>query len=286
MRGGRALVLGGGGVAGIAWETGLLVGLAEAGVDLAVADVVVGTSAGSVAGGLLRAGGGAAAYAAAVGSEDAAFDASALGDSPQVDGFLQAVADVLAEPAASEEEARARLGELARQAPADRQDERLAVFARLLGGREWPEGDLLVTAVDAEDGAFRVFDRGSDVPYLAAVAASCAVPVVYPTIEIAGRRYMDGGMRSATNADVVRGADRVVVVATGPEQPVSPFGPQLDAAVAQLRTTAQVVVLLPDEASVAAFGANPLSQSTRRPAALAGRAQAAAVADAVRAVWG
>src|SRR5689334_7252140 len=46
--GGRALVLGGGGVTGVAWETGLLFGLAEAGVDLATADVLVGTSAGSV----------------------------------------------------------------------------------------------------------------------------------------------------------------------------------------------------------------------------------------------
>src|SRR3982074_2126812 len=43
----RGLVLGGGGVTGIAWETGLLAGLAQAGVDLVAADVVVGTSGGS-----------------------------------------------------------------------------------------------------------------------------------------------------------------------------------------------------------------------------------------------
>ena len=46
----RALVLGGGGVAGIAWETGLIAGLAGLGIDLAAADVVIGTSAGSVVG--------------------------------------------------------------------------------------------------------------------------------------------------------------------------------------------------------------------------------------------
>ncbi|MEV1147602.1 patatin-like phospholipase family protein, partial [Micromonospora sp. NPDC049799] len=46
----RALVLGGGGVTGVAWELGLLAGLAERGVDLLGADVVVGTSAGSVVG--------------------------------------------------------------------------------------------------------------------------------------------------------------------------------------------------------------------------------------------
>ena len=43
----HALVLGGGGVAGVAWETGLLVGLAEAGIDVRNADLFVGTSAGS-----------------------------------------------------------------------------------------------------------------------------------------------------------------------------------------------------------------------------------------------
>src|SRR5690349_15668315 len=46
----KALVLGGGGVTGIAWELGLLAGLAEAGIDLTSADLVVGTSAGSVVG--------------------------------------------------------------------------------------------------------------------------------------------------------------------------------------------------------------------------------------------
>src|SRR6266566_6209822 len=46
----RALVLGGGGVTGIAWETGLIAGLAGLGIDLAAADVIIGTSAGSVVG--------------------------------------------------------------------------------------------------------------------------------------------------------------------------------------------------------------------------------------------
>src|ERR1700749_4053945 len=46
----RALVLGGGGVTGIAWETGLIAGLAGLGVGLAAADVIIGTSAGSVVG--------------------------------------------------------------------------------------------------------------------------------------------------------------------------------------------------------------------------------------------
>ncbi|MFD1721128.1 patatin-like phospholipase family protein [Amnibacterium endophyticum] len=285
MDGGRALVLGGGGVAGIAWETGMLVGLAEAGVDLGSADRVIGTSAGSVAGALLRSGASAAAWQAAI-SEDEPVESSALGASPDTDRFMQAAAEALASPAASPEEARSRLGALARRVSADGQAERVAVFAGLIGGTEWPEGDLRVTAVDAEDGAFRVFDRGSGVPLAAAVAASCAVPVVYPTVEIDGRRWMDGGMRSATNADLARGAERVVVLACGPEIPGNPLGPGLEDAVAELRRDAEVVVVLPDAASAAAFGTNSLAQASRRPAALAGRAQAASVAERVRAVWG
>ena len=54
--GGRALVLGGGGPVGIAWESGLIAGLAEAGVDLSTADFVIGTSAGSFVGAYLAAG--------------------------------------------------------------------------------------------------------------------------------------------------------------------------------------------------------------------------------------
>ena len=46
----RALVLGGGGVTGVAWEIGLITGLAGLGIDLAAADVIIGTSAGSVVG--------------------------------------------------------------------------------------------------------------------------------------------------------------------------------------------------------------------------------------------
>jgi len=47
---GRALVLGGGGITGVAWETGLIAGLAGLGIDLIAADVIIGTSAGSVVG--------------------------------------------------------------------------------------------------------------------------------------------------------------------------------------------------------------------------------------------
>ena len=42
----RALVLGGGGVAGIAWQTGVLLGLAESGADVTDAESLAAVRAG------------------------------------------------------------------------------------------------------------------------------------------------------------------------------------------------------------------------------------------------
>src|SRR5207302_8121589 len=52
----RALVLGGGGVAGVAWELGILLGLHDTGVDVRGADLIIGTSAGSVVGAQIASG--------------------------------------------------------------------------------------------------------------------------------------------------------------------------------------------------------------------------------------
>jgi NTE family protein len=96
---------------------------------------------------------------------------------------------------------------------------------------------------------------------------------------------MDGGMRSVTNADLAEGCDRVLVVAPFAGVP-GPLGPSLDEEVAGLREHAEVHVVLADATSLGAFGTNPLDPATREPSARAGRAQAGAVADAVREFWG
>ena len=93
------------------------------------------------------------------------------------------------------------------------EQERIDVIGSRLVSTEWPERPLVVTAVDTETGEFTTFDRDSGVPLVSAVAASCAVPGVYPPVTIDGRRYMDGGMRSAANADLAQGYDRLVVLA-------------------------------------------------------------------------
>jgi NTE family protein len=108
---------------------------------------------------------------------------------------------------------------------------------------------------------------------------------VYPPITIGGRRYIDGGMRSITNADLAAGCDTVLIVAPFPGAPGSPLGPSHEDEVAELRRTAQVHVVLADEVALRAFGTNPLDPATREPSALAGRAQVPAVVEHIRAFW-
>jgi NTE family protein len=161
------------------------------------------------------------------------------------------------------------------------EQERLDIIGARLVSREWPERSFTVTAVDAETGKFTPFDRSSGVPLVQAVAASCAVPGVYPPVTIDGRRYVDGGMRSAANADLAQGYDRLVVLAPIPRG----FGPMASVDAQVTAMVARVAVVSPDAACKTAIGKNVLDPAARAPSARAGRAQAAAVAAQVAEVW-
>ena len=195
-----ALVLGGGGITGIAWELGILAGLAEAGVDLTDADIVVGTSAGSVVGAQVANGVPLAdLYAAQLEPPDA-----------ELGGRLSRHRRAQARAALPAARQRARQAGPGRPRGAARPHapgsvDREGVIRSRLPVHGWPERDLRMTAVDAESGEFTVFTADSGVDLVAAVAASCAVPTVWPPVEIGGRSYMDGGMRSTANVDVARG---------------------------------------------------------------------------------
>jgi NTE family protein len=277
----RALVLGGGGIAGIAWELGLLSGLAAAGIDVRDADLVVGTSAGSVVGTLLRTGTDLEeAHAAQLGPVPATERAVPF-DGPS---FFAAFAEALA-GVSGQQEARARIGALALRAQTMPESERRAVIGARIGSPEWPDARLVVTAIDTADGEFLAIDRDTGFPLLDAVAASCAVPGVYPPITIGDRRFMDGGLRTATNADLAAGHDRVLVVAPMAGMAGSPLGPSLDEELATLRRDGEAHLVLADDTALAAFGTNPLDPATRAPSARAGRAQAERIAEEVRSFW-
>jgi len=276
---GKALVLGGGGVAGIAWETGLLAGLFDIGVDLTDADLFVGTSAGSVVATQVATGVplGALYERQLTPPEQSAERAVAF----DVDAFAAELVVMLAdrpEPV----ELRRRLGRLALEAETVPEAERVAIIGARLPVHEWPDRGLVVTAVDALTGELVAFDRTAGVDLVDAVAASCAVPGVWPPVTIGDRRYIDGGVRSTINADLADGHEQLVVVAP---MPVGLAGKVDDEVQARRDAGARVVVVSGDAAAQAAFGTNPLDPATRRPSAEAGWAQAAAVAASVAEVW-
>jgi NTE family protein len=275
-----ALVLGGGGITGIAWETGMLAGLAEEGVHLTPARLVVGTSAGSVVGAQVTGGG----------------DLEAMYQRQLEPPVHEKVARMTAANLARygwamlrsrgrDVEFRRRIGALALAAVeaglTPPEQERLDVIGSRLVSTEWPDRPLVLTAIDAHTGEFVRFDRDSGVPLLLAVAASCAVPGVYPPVTIGERRFFDGGLRSSTNADLARGCDRLVVLAPIPRG-VGPMA-SVDAQVSGL--VARVAVVSPDAASRAAIGRNVLDPAARAGSARAGRAQAKTVADRVAEAW-
>ena len=204
-----ALILGGGGPIGVAWESGLLLGLAEGGVDLATVDRIVGTSAGSIVGAHLAVDGSVEAlYAAQATPMDGTMKPPEM--APLMAAFVKAKLF-----ARSVEKQRRSLGKSARSANVAGESEWLAAIASFLpvpaASGAWPGRELLITAVDVDTGELISWQRDSGVPLPLAVASSCAVPCVFPLVHINGRAYMDGGMGSPTNASLGSGFDQVVI---------------------------------------------------------------------------
>ncbi len=273
------LVLGGGGITGIAWELGLLAGLAEAGVDLLSADLIIGTSAGSVVGAQI-------ASSTPVETlylrqlEPPSDELPARLGAREKLAYLAAVLRARGDLATFGRLLGAMSLRAARAGRVPTVEQRLEVIRSRLPSTEWPERDLRITVVDARSGEFRVITRTDRVPLVDAVAASCAVPGVFPPIPIGERAYIDGGFRSSTNADLATGCAKVVVLA-----PVSRAVGPLKSPQQQLAEFGASIVIAPDATSRAAIGKNVLDPAARRGAARAGHVQAATVVEQVRSVW-
>ncbi|WP_428956126.1 patatin-like phospholipase family protein [Streptomyces sp. cg35] len=277
---GTALVLGGGGLAGIGWISGILHGLARAGVDLSDADTVIGTSAGAIVGAQLTSG---KLTTAALYERQLAPPTGELTGSFGVSATFRYARAALS--SRTVEAYGRKLGRMALAARTPDEATRRSVIAGRLLSHDWPPRRLLVTAVQASTGEFRVFDGSCGVGLVDAVAASCAVPGVWPPVTIEAARWIDGGTRSPANAQLAEGHERVVVIA-----PIAAGGGVLHAARTQAARLAaagaHVTLVTPDRAARRAFGTNSLDPACRAPAARAGLAQAAAHAEEARRTWG
>ncbi|MFG2832586.1 patatin-like phospholipase family protein [Streptomyces sp. NPDC048434] len=276
---GTALVLGGGGLTGIGWEIGVLAGLAEAGLDLADADVVIGTSAGSIVGAHLT-----SRHLTLEEMYERQLAVPETRSAARMGPAALARFAAIALRSRDTESFGVRMGKLAVAARTVTEAEQRTAIARTLKLTDWPARRLVITAVDAATGERTAFDDTSGVRLLDAVGASCAVPGIYPPVTIDGTRWIDGGVHSSANADLAAGYGRVVIVAPmaasgGPIAGPRAQGEQL------ARGGARVWVLTPDRAARSAFGRNVLDPAKRADAARAGRRQAAAEAARIRQVW-
>ena len=228
-----AVVLGPGGPVGTAWLLGLAAGLRRSGVDLAQADLLVGTSAGAIAGAALTSGRDLEELAELPSTRPRAGD-------PTV---MPRVFEILNTPGADPRESLRQVGTLAREADALPQEDHLAAMEYSVGTRTWPDAPLLITAVDIDSGEPVVWDGQSGVPLHAAVASSSAAPGYAEPITIDGRRYMDGAFGGGSNAHLANGAGTLILI--------EPMGQMFPAAPIQADRR---VSIMPDEAAREAFG--------------------------------
>jgi NTE family protein len=250
----RALVLGSGGLVGIAWEVGVLRGLATSGLNPVAFDLVVGTSAGAFVAGRLLIDGSVETLSAMQRRPPEEVEvrlgraspmgfiwAIRIGRRPRLGWIGDAWLSARGLIALVRYAARYGLRALAKVGPAIRvrrpgADVSAGVLkivgriARTVNTRaqadwvgywdheldhvtSWPRVPLRAIAIDAETGVRAVLDSSSDASLAEAVAGSTSVPLLYPPIKIGPNRYIDGGARSQTNADVATGVEEVIVVA-------------------------------------------------------------------------
>ncbi len=284
----RTVVLGGGGVFFIAWQTAYIAAAADAGVDLGRAERVVGTSAGALVGCLLCTGGiGRFARLADLFTRATAL-VSFLAPVGDLHPSQQRAVDLVVAATDNEPTTLQEIGHaaLAAQAPSARKMRR---NIGLLLDPRWPVGDRLrITCVDTYTGERIVADRRTRVRPATAVAASSALPGVFAPQWIHDRRCMDGGVfGTGTHSDIVAGSSRAVVLSmVGDEQlPSAGFTISVDAMqqeLAALRASGTSVFL---RSPSVPEGYDIMSPDSVADGVDMGRRQAAQDIASLRAFW-
>jgi NTE family protein len=226
---GVTLVLGAGGVVGHAWHVGVLAGVLEGmDWDARQAEVVIGTSAGSMVSALLRAGIGPADLVARALGDRVSTEAQRILEAagmagpppgppgpPRPKALRPASVGMLRRAALTPWRFRPGLV-LAGALPRGEVDPGYAGLVGRLFPSGWPDRPLWLNAVRLRDGRRVTFgkdgDAGGDVG--SAVAASCAIPGYYAPVPVAGEEYVDGGAHSPTNADLASDGPGLVLVSS------------------------------------------------------------------------
>jgi NTE family protein len=290
----RVLILGGGGPVGEAWESGVITGIKDKGIDLSRADQIIGTSAGAIVGARL------ASRMPSSNFIDAALtpsDGHPAGQPAQTPSgpppdlsFLAGKLEVMGTGKGAQQSIRAMIGGWAQKVhPVVSESQFVASYQRRFPEKGWPGRAYECVTVDTGDGSMRVWDGPSDVPLALAVASSCALPGVFAPVTINGHRYMDGGVRSVTNADLARGCKTALILAPtmGLDDPLAKsFTRPLSVELQTLRDGGcKVELIAPDAASLKAFGPSIGDENHRAPALNAGRAEGQKKAGEIAKLW-
>ncbi len=278
-----SVVLGGGGVTGIAWLIGVVAGLTRQGFVFPAACEFVGTSAGSVV---------SAELAHGVSPEDLLEkQLQAEGSNEAFQLYSQREADarnqVLVRKVNGDlVQARKRIGAFALRSETPSLEMRRSIIRSRLSSEAWPTCPLRLIAVDTATAQSVVLDKSGQLNLVDAVMASCAVPGVWPPVPLDDARLMDGGLRSMTNADLATESSHVLVLAPLGYSEDNPVSGHLRKEVEQLRQSgANVDVIVPDEDSVQAIGDNVLDPGRRIISAQAGLKQGLSLLQSLHAPW-
>ena len=183
-------------------------------MDLATADLVIGTSAGSILGSLLLGGADSETITKLIASPDQS--PLQLSGKPKTDGDPMANLQVLTLWSAVPEMDSANavaIAEAASRGKTMTEDAWVESFTDALGSIEW-SSKMRIVSIDTTAGERKLWSADDGAPLDRVVASSCAVPGIFPAVEVGGRRYVDGGMWSPTSADLlpVSGIENVVIV--------------------------------------------------------------------------
>ncbi|HEY1828109.1 MAG TPA: patatin-like phospholipase family protein [Acidimicrobiales bacterium] len=277
------LMLGGGGVVGIAWELGVMAGLAEhASFEPTAMDVIVGTSAGSVAGSQVALGKPLPDLVAHQQRPPRQAAHAPTGQGPSgISAIPQELLALFVGGPDSMEERALAVAKIAADVPlALKEDDYVASFGVMLGTDTWPTVDLRMSTVAVDTGKTVLWTRHDGVDLTRAVASSCAIPGFFPHVAIGGRRYMDGP-RGPFYRTIVEEKSLDALLFIGPRSMLPP-GMRLDPEVDELAEEGFPVVQITGGAALAEAGADLMNPAARVAAVNAGlddgRQAAAAVA--------
>jgi NTE family protein len=274
---------------GTAWYAGLAEGLSSRGVFLSEADVIIGTSAGANAGAWLASGAPLSLFLDATRRNAADLQGANYANDLNLDLVAEIYSALGSATAPLDAEACRRIGGLAKAVPPQNSDGDWFVrsFEPYLPDCPWPS-TLHAVVVNADTGAARLIGPGDGIPLARGVAASCAAPGIISPVWLPDGQYIDGGARSATNADLLERftVERCIVVS-----PILAEAPMVGEATARVlqseatRLTAKgiaVSLVLPTQIEAEAFGFDLLDLNKVNAAIDAGRKRGRLEADRPR----